>query len=78
MSYFRDSNKKEIDLLVERNAEVHPLEIKKSANPNNRDVKKFAVLNETAAELSYGGIICMCEEVIPIDDKNCFIPCNLI
>ena len=25
-----------------------------------------------------GGIVCMCEEVIPIDQKNCFIPCNLI
>lgn len=24
------------------------------------------------------GIICMCEEIIPIDSKNCFIPCNLI
>ena len=22
--------------------------------------------------------VCMCEEVIPIDQRNCFIPCNLI
>ncbi len=25
-----------------------------------------------------GGIICMCEESIPIDGDNCFIPSNLI
>ena len=78
MYYFRDSNKKEIDLLIERNAEIHPLEIKKTANPNNRDIKKFTILNETTSKIGHGGIICMCEEVIPIDEKNNFIPCNLI
>ena len=78
MSYFRDSNKKEIDLLIERNAMIHPIEIKKMANPNNRDVRKFAAISGSSSELSHGGIICMCEEVIPIDEKNSFIPCSLI
>jgi predicted AAA+ superfamily ATPase len=78
LTYYRDSNNKEIDLLVEENNRIHPLEIKKSANPDSRDVKKFTVLNKTGLEPGFGGIICMCEEVIPIDEKNCFIPCNLI
>jgi len=78
MTYFRDSNTKEIDLLVERSGVIHPLEIKKSANPTNRDIKKFAVINEVVMEQGCGGIICMCEEVIPIDSMNCFIPCNLV
>jgi hypothetical protein len=78
MTYYRDSNDKEIDLLIEENNRIHPLEIKKSANPDIREVKKFAVLENTELELGYGGIICMCEDVIPIDEKNCFIPCNLI
>ncbi len=25
-----------------------------------------------------GGIVCMREEVMPIDAQNCFIPCHLI
>lgn len=78
MSYYRDSNAKEIDIIVEENNLVHPLEIKKSANPDNREVKKFSVLEKTMIEKGPGGIVCMCEEVIPIDAKNCFIPCNLI
>lgn len=78
MSYYRDSNAKEIDIIVEENNLVHPLEIKKSANPDNREVKKFSVLDKTTIEKGSGGIVCMCEEVIPIDAKNCFIPCNLI
>ncbi len=78
LTYYRDSNAKEIDVLVEENGLIHPLEIKKSANPNRREVKKYAVLDKTALERGCGGIVCMCEEVVPIDQKNCFIPCNLI
>jgi predicted AAA+ superfamily ATPase len=78
MTYYRDSNAKEIDILIEQGNAVHPLEIKKSANPNNREIMKFNVLEKASVEQGCGGIICMCEEVIPIDSKNCFIPCNLI
>jgi predicted AAA+ superfamily ATPase len=78
MTYFRDSNSKEIDVFVEESGLIHPLEIKKSANPGTRDVKKFEVLDKAAARRGAGGIVCMCEEVIPIDARNCFIPCNLL
>lgn len=33
LTYYRDSNAKEIDVIVEENGMIHPLEIKKSANP---------------------------------------------
>ena len=76
--YYRDSNAKEIDLIVEKNNELHPLEIKKSANPDRREIKKFSLLDKTNLQCSYGGLICMSEEVVPIDEKNWYIPCNLI
>lgn len=78
LAYYRDSNAKEIDVFVEENNQVHPLEIKKSANPDRREIKKFAVLEKTTLQTGAGGIICMCEEAIPIDQFNSFIPCNLI
>lgn len=78
LTYYRDSNAKEIDVFVEQNGVIHPLEIKKSANPDRREVKKYELLDKVNLERGSGGIICMCEEVIPIDAKNCFIPCNLI
>jgi len=76
--YYRDSNAKEIDIFVEHTNMIHPLEIKKSANPDRREIKKFSVLDKASIQQGCGGIICMCEEVIPIDANNCFIPCNLI
>lgn len=78
LTYYRDSNAKEIDVMVEENGLIHPLEIKKSANPDRREIKKYEIIDKTNLERGNGGIICMCEEVIPIDGKNCFIPCNLI
>ena len=78
LTYYRDSNSKEIDVIVEENGYVHPLEIKKAASPDRREIKKYEVLDKTSLQRGSGGIICMCEEVIPIDQKNCFIPCSLI
>lgn len=78
ISYYRDSNAKEIDVMIEENEIVHPIEIKKSASPDKREIKKYAVIEKTSLKQGHGGIICMCEEVLPIDNKNCFIPSNII
>lgn len=78
LSYYRNSNAKEIDVFIEENDTIHPIEIKKSANPDRRETKKYAVIDKTSLKRGDGGIICMCEEVMPIDSQNCFIPSNII
>ncbi len=76
--YYRDSNAKEIDVIVALGAQLHPLEIKKSATPDRREIKKFSTLKTTDTTLGAGGIVCMCTQVLPIDDTNSFIPCGCI
>ncbi len=78
LSYYRDSNAKEIDVFVELNGFIHPLEIKKSASPNRKEVKKYELLDKASIPRSNGGIVCMCDMPMPIDEKNAFIPSNLI
>ena len=78
LCYYRDSNAKEIDVLVEMNGSVHPLEIKKSASPDRKEVKKYEILDKASIPRGSGGIVCMCEKAVPIDEKNSFIPGNLI
>ncbi len=78
ITYYRDSNAKEIDVFIEENNRIHPLEIKKSANPDKREVKKYELLDKAQLTRGNGGIVCMCEEPIPIDTRNCLIPSNLI
>ena len=78
VSYFRDSNSKEIDLFLEYGNAIHPLEIKLSSNPDRREVKKYAVLDTSGIPRGDGGIICMSPTVLPIDKKNCYIPINIL
>lgn len=78
LSYYRDSNAKEIDVFIEENDTIHPIEIKKSANPDIRETKKYLFLDKASLKRGNGGIVCMCEEVVPIDQDNCFIPSNII
>lgn len=78
ISFYRDTNAKEIDVFVEENGKIHPLEIKLSAKPNYGETKKYSVLDKANVKKSDGGIICMYSKPFPIDRNNSLIPCNLI
>lgn len=78
VSYFRDNNSKEIDIMLEASDLIHPLEIKMSASPNRREVKKYAVLEKNEIPRGKGGIICMSPTVMPINEQDCFIPVNVL
>lgn len=68
----------EIDLLIINNNTVYPIEIKKSANPGKEAIKNFDVVNKFAMDIGTGGVICMKEELFPIDRNNNYIPIELI
>ena len=78
LSFFRDDKAKEIDVFVEENGRIHPLEIKKSANPEIKEVRKFSVIEKTSLIRGSGGIVCMFPRPFPIDEGNSLIPGNLI
>ena len=78
LSFYRDDKAKEIDVFVEENGRIHPLEIKKSANPEKKEIRKFSVVEKTTLLRGYGGIVCMFPRPFPIDADNSLIPSNLI
>ena len=78
LSFYRDDKAKEIDVFIEENGLIHPLEIKKSANPEKKEIRKFSVIEKTSLIQGNGGIICMFPKPFPIDEKNNLIPSNLI
>lgn len=71
--FYRDKDKKEIDLIILQNGKLYPIEIKKSANPNKDMIQNFKVL-EKVGEIGEGGIICMYDKIINLDEKNKVIP----
>jgi len=78
LSFYRDSDAREIDLVVEEGARLHPLEVKKTARPK-RPASGFAALEKVEGfEVSDGGVICMVEAPRPIGERFCAIPSNII
>ncbi|MBO5349281.1 MAG: ATP-binding protein [Clostridia bacterium] len=71
--YYRDKEKREIDLIIEQNGKLYPIEIKKSANPSKDMIDNFKVL-ENVKEVGEGAIICMYDKIIHLDEKNKVIP----
>lgn len=76
--FYRDNNGKEIDLLIIYNNVVYPIEIKKSANPGTEAIKHFDIVKKFGLEVGNGGVICMKENLFPIDKENNYIPIELI
>lgn len=73
--YYRDKDKKEIDLIIEQNGTLYPIEIKKSANPNKSMIENFEVLkNVNDKKIGDGGVICMYDNVVNLDENNRAIP----
>lgn len=78
MTYYRDASQKEIDVIVEENGRLHPIEIKKTSNPDKKIIKTFDVLKKSDSELGTGLVICMAERVFPIDANNIMIPAAIL
>lgn len=78
LTFYRDVNQKEIDIVLEEGEFLHSFEIKKSASPDKRIIKSFNVLDKTILKRGYGGIICMADKPFPLDENNNLIPSNII
>ena len=78
MYYYRDKDAREIDIVLEQNGELNPIEIKKSANPAQEILRCFSVLEKTGLKRGKGAVICMKMELSAFDQENFIIPVWLL
>ena len=57
---------------------VYPIEIRKTKSPNKSMIKNFSILNKGEKEIGEGGIICIVDKILPLDNKNIAIPIQCI
>lgn len=74
LSYYRDKEKNEVDLIFHRNGQLCPLEIKKTGTPKPEMLKNFKRIKAGTRKLGVGGIICLYDELMHIDENNYIIP----
>ena len=78
MYYYRDKDAREIDIILEQNGELNPMEIKKSANPAPEILRTFSVLEKTGLKRGKGAVICMKMELLAFNQENFIIPVWLL
>ena len=78
LNFYRDSNKKEIDLIIEEDGVLHPFELKRHSMPDKKIINNFKVLDSYDKTIGSGGIICQIEYPLPINTKNFFIPATIL
>jgi len=72
--FYRDKDKKEIDLLIFRDGVVYPLECKKTASPGIRDARRLSAPDNGAFSVGPGGVVCLADDVLPLADGVYSIP----
>ena len=78
MYYYRDKDAKEIDIILEHDGVLNPIEIKKSANPGTELIKTFELLDRASVPRSHGAVICMKPILTAIDRNNFVVPVWMI
>jgi hypothetical protein len=72
--YYRDRDAKEIDLLMEGDGKLHPIEIKKTGSPEKKMTNVFGVIDKSPLQRGTGAVICMVERLSAFDRNNLIVP----
>ena len=76
--YYRDKDAREIDLILERDGKLFPIEIKKMASPPKKLTKVFDLIDKSPLQHGTGAILCMTDQLGAFDQNNLIVPISLI
>ncbi len=76
--FYRDRDAKEIDVILESDGKLCPLEIKKTATPDKRLTRVFNVIDKSPLQLGIGAILCMADIFNVFDSNNLIVPIWMI
>lgn len=76
--YYRDKDAKEIDLLMEGDGQLYPIEIKKTATPEKKLINAFSVIEKSPLQRGTGAVLCMAEKLSAFNQENLIVPISLI
>lgn len=76
--FYRDRDAKEIDVIMEGDGKLCPLEIKKIATPDKRILRTFGVIDKAPLQVGTGAVLCMAEQFSAFDKDNLIVPIWMI
>ena len=72
--YYADKEKREVDILIERDGRIHPVEIKKTASVRNSGFRGFDFLRSVKTPVGHGCVLCFHEEFLPFSREVDIVP----
>ncbi|NLB39716.1 MAG: ATP-binding protein [Clostridiales bacterium] len=78
LHYYRDRDAKEIDIIMEGDGKLYPLEIKKTATPDKRLIRTFSVIDKAPLERGTGAVLCMADKLSAFDREHLIVPVWMI
>ena len=76
--YYRDKEMHEIDMIIESDGMLHPLEVKRSVNPGKELIGTFDILNKGSVPKGKGALLCMHPTLSAVNSDNYIIPIWMI
>ena len=77
--FYRDKDGNEIDLLIEENGTLYPIEMKKHADPRKRDMEAFDLIDRIPGiKRGPGGVVCLYDKLITLRGEDRIIPVNFL
>mgnify|MGYP001601995859 CR=1 FL=1 len=77
-SFYRDNDQREIDLIIEENGIIYPIEFKKTTCPKRNSMRHFKALERTNLQLGPGAVICTSKIQLPLTENCQTIPAVFI
>jgi predicted AAA+ superfamily ATPase len=73
--FYRESEDKEIDFIIEKNNTLYPIEVKKTSSPDKYDLKNFSLLKKfKSKKIGTGAVVCLYPEIIPLSEDVISFP----
>ena len=77
--FYRDKDMNEIDLLIEENGTLYPIEMKKHADPQKNDINAFSLIDKIPGmQRGTGGVVCLYDKLITLRGNDKVIPVNYL
>lgn len=65
-NFYRDKDDREVDLIIDQNNTLYPIEIKKTAKPTSNAPTNFKFLEGLQQKIGHGMVICLTEKDMPL------------
>lgn len=72
--YYRDTEQREIDLIIEADDMIYPVEIKKTAAPSAQSIKQFSAAMNIGKTIGSGAVLCLTPRDLPLSGSVMAIP----